>query len=148
MNPRSAHVLLGALLLLLTGGCAVLKALFPPPLPPGAPEDALRIQGGEARAAGLAMADLVEHRQASIARLEELRDGGMEGLPEVGSLLKCLAQADSYDVFVGRLPGRYRVKVLPVAERCVAGAGEIRGGGATYEFDAESYAVLHRSYDQ
>jgi hypothetical protein len=129
----------------LLSGCALWKAIFPPPLPPGVPQGAFKMPGVYGRAAGIALNDFLEQQ---IKHDESLSPEERQKLaPGSDALNKCLDRPEAYDVYVhfDEKQEIYKVLLLPIAEVCLGKeADALIGGGARYEIDARTYAINRR----
>ena len=152
-----------AILAALMSGCVLLNRFVAPE--PGddstiasrsmdASSGELRIGGGEALAAGLAIQDLVRFQAAAAEGAGRLApDGGvLPADPDAGwtqrkvDATRCYMTPSNYEARVELDAGarRWRVLIVPEGD-CTQ---NMFGGGGVYEIDADSFEILHREYSE
>ena len=140
---------------MLLAGCAALRNLLPPDRPFYVPAVAAHVSGPHARAITAAYSDFLagqarEREDWSKTETEDGGDGGDALPPRLRALNECLDQPESFQfwVYLDDAGTRYVVDIDPKPEFCLGPEGELAGGGAIYEIDAQTYEILKKEIQE
>jgi hypothetical protein len=111
-------------------------ALPGPRLADAGQETERHLHGPLMRAISVATSDLLAIEAQNIARIPDPS--------KVTEFHRCFARLESYDVSVTESADRYRIQVIPVAERCLKPGESLRGGGGAYEISKKDYSIISK----
>lgn len=139
-------------LVLLFGGCATWRALFPEPPAPGWPPSTIVIPVPQARAIDVAYADFAADKAKLRAEVEQERAATDAGFtPAELAERECTHRPDFYEgwLYLDDAGTRYVVAIEPKFELCFdPSKAEIYGGGVIYEIDARDFTVLKKESEE